>query len=173
MVKTTLGVGLAMTGITVVVGFSLPGNRSVQKLVNCTVGLLSSTGTVILLTMGGTTVLEIARYRVFTSLFMVRSVGESVCRKEKTTGGVINQKDGMMTLTGTTALLTMIETQGMASVAMVVVIPVGRVSSGAGYYQNIIGTLCCLGTMLKPGTTAALLYLETTGSTLQPRQYRD
>jgi len=61
MVKTTLGVGLAMTGITVVVGVTLPGNRSVQQLVNCTVGLLSSTGTVILLTVGGTTVLEIAR----------------------------------------------------------------------------------------------------------------
>ena len=75
-----------------------------------TVLLLSSTGTVILLTMSGTTVLTLARYRVCTTLLMVRSVGESVHRQERTTGGVINHRDGLeniLTLTGTTALLAL------------------------------------------------------------------
>ena len=78
--------------------------------VNCIVLLLSITGTVILLTMSGTTVLTLARYRVCTTLLMVRSVGESVHRQERSTGGVINHRDGVVktrTLNGTTALLAL------------------------------------------------------------------
>ena len=121
--------------------------------------------------MSGTTVLTPARCRVCTTLLMVRSVGESVHRQERSTGGVINHRDGVvrtLTLNGTNALLAMtvqginssstipyplyISLIGITRSAWMIVLPVSRISSGA-IQQGI------------PGTTAALLYL-----TLQPRQ---
>ena len=57
--------------------------------------LLSSTGTAIL-TVAGDTALTLAWYRVCTTLLMVRSVGESVHRQGRSTGGVINHRNGLV-----------------------------------------------------------------------------
>jgi len=107
---------------------------------------------------------------VFTSLLMVRSVRESVHRKESYTGGVINQKDGMMTLTGTTALRTLrnLTLQGITSGAGVNVLRMGRVTSGVNTGLNQMDIITM--ERLINGTTAALGYPK---STLQPRHCRD
>ena len=80
--------------------------RSVEEPVHYTVMLPSSICGAALETMSGATVLTPAWCRVCTTLLMVRSVGESVHRQERSTGGVINHRDGLvraLTLTGTTA----------------------------------------------------------------------